>query len=491
MTFWTLPTALEVAIFTLCLVIARRGFGLRLRYAAMALVLLCPVPLAYLVAGSNSAVFPSDLMGVSCLIWLASSPKTRRAVFADRIAHLPVVLACLLLLVLPSASTVLGLMATGQGNWKLIVLGLLRGSGYVGLFCAAIRFRNRAEEINRMIALQAIAFSLICCCGIWQSVTGVDLTLADPATNSLSGYLALDSAAGFMGLYRGAVGAWGAAMLGVIPLVLLRRKFGWLIAPACMLVILIGIVLTGSRQGLVIGLVAAVLGTMGALATSNRGATSTVRALLAVVALVLGVLYLLGISANTSYDTWITARFGSVLDSGSILDQAADRDFKMWPAIERWYSGPLSVQVMGAGKGRLSPDRPDGHRDVVYVDSELVWQLQEGGLTIIVTYFFFLVVMARRFRCTKRTNEAAYETMLTAKVALATGICLTYGHFFLLHVQTAQAPVAYWNWALFGTAIGAAIRAKRAPRMTATLSRTNHPLIARPQNGDLLPLSPI
>src|ERR1019366_1502003 len=125
------------------------------------------------------------------------------------------------------------------------------------------------------------------------------------------GYLALDSAAGFMGLYRGAVGAWGAAMLGVIPLVLLRRSFGWLIAPACMLVVLIGIVITGSRQGLVIGLIAAVLGTMAALATSHRGATSTVRVLLAVVVLALGVLCLLGASASTSYDTWITARFGS------------------------------------------------------------------------------------------------------------------------------------------------------------------------------------
>jgi hypothetical protein len=487
MTFWTLPTAIEVAIIVLCLVIGVRGFRLRLRSAAVALVLLCPVPLVYLVASDNSAVFASDVLGVACLLWLALSPKQLQAVFADRIAHLPVALASLLLVVIPSVSTLLGLVATGQGNWKLIVLGLLRDSGYFGLFCAAIRFRNRAEEINQMIALQCIAFSLICCCGILQNLTGVDLTLAG-ASDTLTGYLASDSAAGFMGLYRGAVGAWGAAMLGLIPLVLFRRSFGWLIAPACMLAVLSGILLTGSRQGLVIGLIAAVIGTMGALAASQRGASVGIRAILAVAALALGGLFILGVSANTSYDTWINARFGSLLDSASIVDQAADRDSKIWPAIDRWYGNPLSVQMLGAGRGRLSQDTSDGQRDIVYVDSELVWQLQESGLVIIVTYLFFLIALARRFRRATRTKDASHTTMLAAKVALITGICLTYGHFFLLHVQTAQAPVAFWNWALFGTAIGVAIRAKRGGRVQFALSHLNRPLTARPQDGNLLPL---
>ncbi len=477
-TFWTLPTAIEAAIFVLCLLIARIALRLRLRSAAVALVLICPVPLAYLVAGSDSAIYASDVVGVLCLFWLASSRNRFRAGFTDTVAHLPVVFASLLLVVLPTLSTALGLIATRQGDWKLIVAGLCRGFGYLGLFCAAIGIGRLSDDLEKMLTLQCIAFSLVCCCGIWQTITGLDLTLPDP--NTLLAGLTPDSSAGFMGLYRGAIGAWGAAMLGVIPLVLFRRGYGWVIAPACMLAVLTAIVLVGSRQGLVIGLMSAVFGTLGALTTARHSASSAVRSLFAVVTLALGGLYLLSIAANTSFDTWMTQRFGSIVGAESVVDQVASRDNKMWYAVDRWFSAPVTVQALGAGRGRLNQGLAEDEREVGYVDSELVWQLQENGLVGIMIYISFLVLLARCFRRPKRTSEAIRTTILAGRVGLFTGVCLIYGHFFLLHVHTAQASVAYWNWALFGVALGAGIRAKRESRRSPlTISRPNSFGIAR------------
>jgi hypothetical protein len=468
MTFWTLPTAIEIAIFVLCLVIARIGFRLRLRPAAVALLLLCPVPLTYLVTGNNSALFLPDILGACCLVWLAYS-KRLRAVIAGKTVRVPVALAAILLVVLPNISTAIGFVSTGQGDWKLIVIGLCRGCAYLGIFCAAIDFGSRADRPDRLIALQAIAFTLICCCGIWQAITGLDLRLADPTT-SLYGDLALDSAAGCMGLYRGAIGAWGAAMLGVMPLVLFRRKHGWITTPVCMLIVLVCVLLVGSRQGLVIGLIAALLGTFAVLASVRSTAVIAVRSLLAVMALALGGLYLQSVSANSSYDTWISARFGSLLESDSIVQLVASRDTNMWYAIDRWFSNPLEVQALGAGRGRLVQGPAADPRTVGYVDSEIVWQLQENGLIAVLLYGCFLFVLVRRFHVPRHSTEAVRTTILAARIGLIAGVCLTYGHFFLLHVHTPQAPIAYWNWALFGAGIGVTIRSKLARRARFTVS---------------------
>lgn len=287
-TFWTLPTTIEGVIFAICLGIACLGLRLRFRPAAAALVLTCPVPLAYLVAGGNSAVFPSDCVGLFCLFWLTQPHKGLRSLLADATARLPVLLAAVVLVALPGVSTALGVITTGKGDWKLIAVGVFRGCAYLGLFCAATHFGMRGEEVSKMIAVQCIAFALICSCGILQAFMGLDLTLPSPTASVLQGDLAADSGAGFMGLYRGAVGGWGAVILGVTPLVLLRRSFGWLVAPACMLAVLIAIILTGSRQGLLVGLIAAALGILGTLANWRSTNSGCGRVLIGVTVLALG-----------------------------------------------------------------------------------------------------------------------------------------------------------------------------------------------------------
>jgi hypothetical protein len=469
-TFWTLPTGVELAIFVVCLVIARVALRLSIGPATAALLLICPVPLTYLVSGADSAVYASDIMGIFCLLWLASSQMRLRALFAERVTRLPVVLASLLLVVLPSLSTALGLIATSGAEWKLIAIGFCRGFVYLGLFCGAIAFGKPCKELDKVITIQCIAFSLICCCGILQSVTGLNLTL--PIPGALPGTLLIDSATGFMGLYRGAVGAWGAAICGAIPLVLLHRRFGWVLAPACLLAVLMAIILVGSRQGLAFGLMATVFGTVGARGTGGRGTSSTVRALAAVVVLAIGGLYLASVTANSSYDAWLNSRFGGMLDSGSAVDQVSSRDDRMWYAVDRWFRVPITVQVLGAGRGRLTQNQPDDPNEVGYVDSEFVWQLQENGLFEVMLYVAFLILLARRFSLSKRSPATTRKPILAAMVALFVGACLLYGHFFLLHVLNAQGPVACWNWALFGGALGAGIRARvrheyRVPLATA------------------------
>jgi len=486
-TLWTIPTAIEIAILAICLVIARSGLRLRLRSATAALLLMCPVPLAYVVAGGNSALFMSDAVGVFCLFWLAMPRNRNQSLFADKTARLPVMLAALLLVVLPSVSTALGVAATGKGDWKLIAVGLFRGCAYLGLFCAAIHFGKRGEEVDKLIAIQCIAFALICCCGILQAYTGLDLTLPSPTTSVLQGDLAADSSSGFMGLYRGAIGGWGAVVLGVIPLVLFRRRYGWVIAPACMLAVLTGIILAGSRQGLFIGLIAALLGTLGALANGRGKRPGSVRALVAVAVLALGGLCLYSTTASTSYDSWINYRFGSLFGLTTVGDQVAGRDDRMAYAIDRWLTNSMMVQVLGAGRGRLSDGITTYPGEVGYVDSEVVWQLQENGLAALLAYGFFLVTLARRLRLYEPSTDSSRSTVRAAKVGLVSGILLIYGHFFLLHVQYSQAPVAYWNWALLGVAIGTVIRAKRPGPPAVAARVANSPLQARFQGRAPLP----
>jgi hypothetical protein len=477
-TSWTLPTAIEVAIFVLCLAIARVALRVRVRSAAAALLLMCPVPLVYLVAGANSAIFPSDCMGVLCLFWLAWSHRRSRSVLADTIARLPVVLASLLLVVLPGVSTALGVLSTGRGDWKLIAVGIFRGCSYLGLFCAAIHFGSRGERLSKLLAVQCIAFALICCCGMLQAGTGLDLTLPSPSTNAMQGDFAASSGGGFMGLYRGAIGGWGAPILGAIPLVLFRRAYGWVITPACTLSVLIGIVLAGSRQGLLVGLIAAVLGTIMALVSAQRERARAGRAFLAVAVLVSGGLYVLGTSVNTPYARWANDRFGSLFDVASMGDQVKDRDDRMGYAIERWLGNSVAVQVLGAGRGRISDGYTADEGEVGYVDSELVWQLQENGLVAILAYVLFLGVLAQRFGFPNRIPPETQAAVRVAGIGLLSGICLIYGHFFLLHVQYSQVPVACWNWALFGAALGAMIRVKHVRPLALSVFRSTPTALA-------------
>jgi len=472
-TFWSLPTAFEACIFVLCLVIARLGLRLPFRSAAVALLLLCPVPLAYLVAGSNSAIFVSDCVGVFCLLWLIRPHRGSPGLLSNKASRLPVILAALLLVVLPSVSSGLGAAVTGRGDWKLIAIGLFRGCAYLGLFCGAIRFGARSGEINKLMALQCVAFALICGCGILQAYSGLDLTLPSPTTAVLQGDLSGDtSAAGFMGLYRGAVGGWGAAMLGVIPLVLFRRRFGWAIAPACGLAVLAGIVLSGSRQGLVVGLIALALGTLVALASSRGMTLASRNTRIAIAAMALSVVLLFALTPNTFYDQWINSRFGSILEGTNVVDQVASRDDRMAYAIGRWMNNSAWVQVLGAGRGRLSDGITTYQGEVGYVDSEAVWQLQENGLLTIVTYAFFLFALARQLKVPKQASGDVRSTIQAARIVLIGGVLLLYGHFFLLHVQYSQAPVAYWNWSVLGAAIGTVVRTKKASYISLKVSDT-------------------
>jgi hypothetical protein len=381
-------------------------------------------------------------------------------------------------------------MATGQGEWKEVVIGLCRDSTYLAVFFTAIEFGRRAEQMEDVVTIQCIAFALICCCGIWQAATGLDLTVPDPAMPSFRGEFGRDSVAaymGFMGLYRGTVGAWGAAVLGAMPLLLLRRKHVWIATPACMLVVLVGILLVGSRQGIVVGLAASALGLLGTVWATRNDASLGIRLVMVGLGVALGVGLLFQALGNSSYGAWVAYRFGGIVNSESVVDQIASRDDKIWYVVDRWPALPLPVQVLGAGRGRLDQGLPSGQHEVGYVDSELVWQLQENGLATIVIYACFLIVLWRRFDVPLRASGSARAMARVARVVLATGVCLTYGHFFLLHVWTAQAPVSYWEWALFGAALGSASRARCDGRRIAVNPRP--PVrVPQPMTADLCSL---
>ena len=103
-------------------------------------------------------------------------------------------------------------------------------------------------------------------------------------------------------------------------------------------------------------------------------------------------------------------------------------------------------------------------------------------MAALIAYALFLVTLARRLRLSEPFADSTRSTVVAAKVGLASGILLIYGHFFLLHVQYSQAPVAYWNWALFGVAIGTVIHAKRPCLSEIAAPIANSPVSARFQD---------
>ncbi len=99
---------------------------------------------------------------------------------------------------------------------------------------------------------------------------------------------------------------------------------------------------------------------------------------------------------------------------------------------------------------------PDGRFSLVYVDSELLWTLQQGGAIQLAAYLAFLLMLARRLYRFHAIPDARQQmTQAAALAALVVGTALSYGHFFLLHVQSTQAPIAFWNWAILGCGIAA------------------------------------
>jgi hypothetical protein len=91
--------------------------------------------------------------------------------------------------------------------------------------------------------------------------------------------------------------------------------------------------------------------------------------------------------------------------------------------------------------------------------------VQSNGGLFLLCYIFFLYQLRVRLRKPFRPKESSGASyVFSAVLALYAGILLMWGHFFLMNIGPSQAPVAYWNWALLGGAVGLCTQSSKTMR---------------------------
>lgn len=459
---WPLALILQLLIVLASLVFGT--FFLRIPFSqCLPIVLLVtPVPLFQVSPGAAGFIWSADLLALWFFftgMWRGPVPQPQEKQRYRTI----LLLAFLAVIGWPLVSTSLGILVHASRNYKEVALGLARGLAYWVMFRTFILRGLRHPQPHRLLIVQLFALTLVGLCGLWQYRTGIDLDVwnfvrgLDPTRYVAGGY-----GGGFMGLYRGGVGAWAAGMLAVAPIVLGRSILGLICLPVVFAILMGGVLAAGSRQGFIIGLLGFAFGALGGALAMPPG-----RKLLAFFRNVAGVLLVVTLagliwqaySPDTLRD-WFQRRFEDLLDPQTFLHRAATRDPKMPEVLAHVTSNP-HIFFIGAGHGTMVTQLPGGATlDRLYVDSEFFFAWQLGGIVLLVAYAIFLIRLRWAWRKTiQPPDESLRLTITAATAALYVGVLLTYGHFFLLTTDASQAPVAYWNWALFGLAVGATSRA--------------------------------
>jgi hypothetical protein len=115
-----------------------------------------------------------------------------------------------------------------------------------------------------------------------------------------------------------------------------------------------------------------------------------------------------------------------------------------------------SILLRGVGYGTDS--EVSAGRAQIYIDSEIFMVIQSNGGLYFLLYIIFLIVLRNRMGKAFRPKDLYGRTyVLGSIVALYSGMLLMWGHFFLLTNGSYHAPIAYWNWALLGGAMGLCI----------------------------------
>ncbi len=469
MTPWMTVFLLQATIAAIVIALGVTVLRVSVRSAVLACLLMMPGPFLQVAGGAGSWIFAADLLVVIFAIgWVAS------AFFGGANPVLQqnrtVMILALLLVTLPILSTLIGFAYNAQPrSFNFMALQSVRAIGYYVLFRAMVLWGSRESNVSNMLLLQCLCFVGVAVCGLAQFRFGVNLDLWNQTLGNPFGEGTGNYGGGFMGLYRGAVGAWAAGILGIIPIVMANRH-GWnLLMPFAVVAVVGSIFVTGSRQGLAIGAVSFVIGLTLAVRALPPG-----ERLPAFFKSFLAVGLLLGVSvfawsrlSQEKLGDYVTKRFEVVLDPSKLIDAAINRDYRVGEAWNNITSdGGTFVFGVGYGVEQLM-SVPSG-KVHIYIDSELFYMWQLGGTVLIIVYFVFLLILWLRFgprRWPPDTDSRA--TVAAGLVTLYGGMMLMWGHFFILTTFSHEAPIGYWTWAVFGLAVGASSRA-RSPQYEIT-----------------------
>ncbi|MCY2952923.1 MAG: hypothetical protein NTU53_13245 [Planctomycetota bacterium] len=455
MEIWIRVLVLQAGIFAFSTLVGVLLFRLPLLSSMLAAVLISPAPLFQVSPGAAGFIYAGDLLVIVLLIqrFLGGSASVGPQ------ARLLRLLAFLTVVLLPALSTVLGYLVDSENRlYKPICLGIFRAIGYYITFSAFIRRAGHNSRADSELAVQCIAFWLIACCGLAQFATGIDLDLWTTIRHLGLSKTSGGYGRGFMGMYRGAVGAFGVGILAVLPVVFAGRRFASIVLPGIAAMILATTLAVGSRQGVMIGIMVFFLGL--GMGVRARPPGYRLRAFVQGSAglVILGSIGLIGWAAYAPYEfqKFVGRRFATLTDPDKVVEVVQKRDPRFPHAFDNVTSSPY-VFLLGTGYG-LEYGQTVGGRgalSVIYVDSEIMYVWQLGGTLLLAGYLVFLIRMRLRLRerCWP-PEDSARAAIGAAIVVLYGGLMLMYGHFFIMTTSSHEAPIAYWTWAVFGTAVG-------------------------------------
>jgi len=461
MNLWIVALLIQAGINVVAAEIGHAATALPRRLAYLAAVLSMSVPIGKATAGGAGLLYAFDLLGPVCLLLGFSRFG---AVWRDAACRRFFLTAGLLVVGWPLTTTLFGILRTGIMDPKFIALALMRGMAYLGVFLLLLSVGRTRNALSGMFMVGGVAIALICLCGVLQFQLQIDLDLYDAIGEPVAGNLSGNFGAGFMGLYRGAVGAWGAVSLTVLPIVFLPRRRWWMLSLPLAVLLLAGILISGSRQGIlfgVLGLTVALLAVPWLPPAGRRAGMAVKAALLLSMLVVFGALTLQTLSRSV-FGHFLIQRYMDSLRHP--VAQAAEARNQLPGVIEQVLAHP-DVLLFGTGiqAPAATPAPPGWPYRFVYLDSEIGWVLQQSGLPALLLYGLFVLAILV-FLGVALPRAEADDRLVLAGVLLMTGvgILFSYGHFFLLHVHSSNAPIAAWLWATLGLGIGTAARTQAA-----------------------------
>jgi len=428
------------------LFVGRIFLGLRWSSAMLAISLALPTPLFTVSPGTAGFVFAADLVAVVLgLRWLFGGLTAR-----SDCARLPLgyfLGAAAILVAIPTWATAMGYLIFPNSHRFMtqVSLGIARGVAYLVIFWAMARRMQREERPDRFILVQCFTFvAVVLCALVIQYGYGISLGVRVETQSIVRDATEIRYGGGFMGIYRGAVGAFGVGILAAIPILLSRIRGGLWLTVFAYLIVMGAMLAVGTRQGVVIGSFAFFLSLLFSVRSQPPG--HRLMPFLRVVGLIL----LLGIVSTVAarvlmpakFSDWIKYRFAGVESIGSIVATARERGFgAIGQVVDNMMAHPM-IMFTGIGYGT---EASGGIPSIVYIDSEFFFVWQHGGLPMLGTYLVFLVLMLRRFRWNRfMVNPSDRAYVATAFAVLLGSIPLLYGHFFILHTAASNAPIAYW-----------------------------------------------
>ena len=171
-------------------------------------------------------------------------------------------------------------------------------------------------------------------------------------------------------------------------------------------------------------------------------------------------------------------RFDFILDPYRTTQAIRSRSAVLPVAWENITSNPQTF-VAGIGYGMEQLHAYGAGPKLVYVDCEILMVWQIGGTLLIAAYGTYLLFLRMRLRGGNWPAAVPERVCIGAAiVALYGGIMLMYGHFFILTTYSHEAPIAYWNLALFGMAVAACSRPREEASVEAEECDTEEPVSA-------------